>query len=107
MERPTLYPRTSGAGAEPGVNPREGAQYTQFRSDCLIDIIDFDADDVSIERVGNADFISMMKDGTADNDHPRAVRWINIAGIDWEVLSSMALRYRETSARNYDRNPSF
>ncbi|EKM84250.1 hypothetical protein AGABI1DRAFT_88987 [Agaricus bisporus var. burnettii JB137-S8] len=97
MERPTVCRHTHGAGAEPGVNPSEGAQYSQFRRDCLIDVIDFDADDVSIERFGNADFISMMKDETENSPdcggHPRAVRWINIAGIDWEVLSSMALRY--------------
>lgn len=45
-----------------------------------------------------------MKDETENSPdcggHPRAVRWINIAGIDWEVLSSMALRYRKAIAWN-------
>lgn len=103
-ELPVLHPYSSGAGAEPGVNPCRGssiAKYSHFKQECLIDIIDFDADDANIERLGNSDFINMMKNGYAkeiDGDpdhHPRAVRWINIAGIDWDVLSSMALRYRE------------
>lgn len=94
----------SRTGAEPGVNPRRDssiARYSHFKQECLIDVIDYDSDDASFERLGNADFINMMNDGYAkvargeSDPHPKAVRWINIAGIDWDVLSSMALRYRK------------
>lgn len=94
----------SRTGAEPGVNPRRDssiARYSHFKQECLIDVIDYDSDDASFERLGNADFINMMNDGYAKvphgepDPHPKAVRWINIAGIDWDVLSSMALRYRK------------
>lgn len=101
---PILEHRPSRPGAEPGVNPTEEssiAEYSHFRQECVIDVIDYDSDDATFERLGNADFIKLMKDGyrkesNGDLDyHPKAIRWINIGGIDWDVLSSMALRYRK------------
>jgi hypothetical protein len=103
--RPVVNRHPSGAGAEPGVNPRRDssvAKYCHYKQECLIDVIDYDAEDANIERFGNADFIRLMKSGygrgasNSELDHPpKAARWINIGGIDWDVLSSMALRYRE------------
>ncbi len=94
----------SRVGAEPGVNPHRDssiAKYSHFKQECLIDVIDYDTDDASLERFGNVDFINMMNDGYAKvsrgepDPHPKVVRWINIAGIDWDVLCSVALRYRK------------
>ncbi|KXN85741.1 Magnesium transport protein CorA [Leucoagaricus sp. SymC.cos] len=99
-----LHRRPSGASAEPGVNPLRDssiAKYSHYKQECLIDVIDYDVEDASIERLGNEDFINMMNRGYSKNpsdngpdQHPKAVRWINIGGIDWDVLSALAPRHR-------------
>ncbi|KAJ7694996.1 hypothetical protein B0H14DRAFT_3120256 [Mycena olivaceomarginata] len=62
--------RHSGIGSEPGINPRENDKYSHF---------------------------SEKSPGTNPdaNGAPakRSLRWINIAGISWDVLSALALRY--------------
>ncbi|KAF5311796.1 hypothetical protein D9619_002789 [Psilocybe cf. subviscida] len=101
------------AGAEPGVNPRSGksaAEYGHFKQNCVIDVIDYDCDDVIARRYDNEGFIALLAgeknrrgessddaDSGDDDDDvslpPRMVRWINIGGIDWDVLSNVALKY--------------
>lgn len=102
------------AGAEPGVNPRSGksaVEYGHFKQNCVIDVIDYDCDDVVARRYDNEGFIALLKgeksgggessdeaDATTSDDDsvslpPRMVRWINIGGIDWDVLSGVALKY--------------
>ncbi|KAH9486478.1 hypothetical protein JR316_0000543 [Psilocybe cubensis] len=89
-------------GAEPGVNPRSGdsiAEYSHFKQDCVIEVYDYDSEDVSFQRFTNAGLISFLKKREVDESRehgeipPRMVRWINIGGIDWSVLSAIALRY--------------
>ncbi|KAF9446278.1 hypothetical protein P691DRAFT_733595 [Macrolepiota fuliginosa MF-IS2] len=96
------HPRLSGAGAEPGVHPHQESsisKYSHFKQDCVVDVIDYNSDDVTVERLGNADFIKMINDSYAketnseSDHHPKAVRWINIGGLDWDILSSLTLRY--------------
>jgi hypothetical protein len=87
------------------VNPRSGtsiAEYSHFKQECVIDVVDYDADDVTFRRLSNAGLIELLK---AEEEHtteesdsatllpPRMVRWINITGIDWSVLSAVALTY--------------
>lgn len=91
-------------GAEPGVNPLSGrskAEYSHFKQDCVIDIIDYECDDIKFRRFSNEGLIKLMKESDP-RDHPddtqkplptRMVRWINIGGIDWAVLSAVAVRY--------------
>ncbi|KAF8167595.1 hypothetical protein B0H34DRAFT_23363 [Crassisporium funariophilum] len=91
------------AGAEPGVNPRSGtsiAEFSHFKQQCQIDVVDYDCDDASFERMSNADLILMLQKeelgigiGPDDDLPPRRVRWVNIGGIDWDVLSAVALKY--------------
>jgi len=90
------------AGAEPGVNPRSGlsvAEYSHFKQDCVIDVIDYDADDVNFQRLTNAGLLQLLNEPTPktrrgdDELPPRMVRWINIGGIDWGVLRALALKY--------------
>ncbi|CAA7265883.1 unnamed protein product [Cyclocybe aegerita] len=89
------------AGAEPGVNPRSGlsiAEYSHFKQDCVIDVIDYDSDEATFQRVTNAGLIQLLSEKKQDvfgDDGlpPRMVRWINIGGIDWSVLSAVALKY--------------
>ncbi|KAH6911137.1 hypothetical protein BKA70DRAFT_1099837 [Coprinopsis sp. MPI-PUGE-AT-0042] len=96
-------------GAEPGVNPRSGAsnqEYSHFKQSCVIDIIDYDSEEATFLRMGNDQFIHTMKElaasrtQSAEGSHgieqgspPFAVRWINIGGIDWNVLRAVALQY--------------
>ncbi|TFK24266.1 hypothetical protein FA15DRAFT_656030 [Coprinopsis marcescibilis] len=101
-------------GAEPGINPRSGtatAEYSHFKQSCVIDIIDYDSDEATFTRMGNDQFIHLMSqppslkspsevafgevDPTpmAGTRPPLCVRWINIGGIDWEVLKSIAMQY--------------
>lgn len=118
------------AGAEPGVNPRSGlarAEYGHFKERCVIDIIDYDAENVEFRRLSNEgmlDFLNGKKGRSGDDGHggksdgneggrtPEGVpgdkqslpanakvRWINIGGIDWEVLSLLAIRYSECCLR--------
>ncbi|KAF9486439.1 hypothetical protein BDN70DRAFT_869982 [Pholiota conissans] len=93
------------AGAEPGVNPLSGraiAAYSHFKQECVIDIIDYDCDDIQLRRFSNEGLISLMKEpgprgylNDAQKPLPtRMVRWISIGGIDWEVLSAIAVRYK-------------
>ena len=96
------------AGAEPGVNPRSGAaaaEFGHFKEECVIDVIDYDDQEVKVQQMGNADFVRFVAGpgnaspdvmrGSDDDVPPMGVRWINIAGIDWNVLSSVAMRYSE------------
>lgn len=94
------------AGAEPGVDPRSGAaiaEYGHFRQGCVIDVIDYDCDDVVFRRVSNAGLVEMLATHGGARAHglgddaasmpPRMVRWINIGGVDWSVLSALAVKY--------------
>jgi hypothetical protein len=99
-------------GAEPGVNPRSGAsiaEYSHFKQACVIDVVDYDADDATFRRVSNAGLIELLEDEkehtTEESDSatllpPRMVRWINITGIDWSVLSAVALKYSVSLPRH-------
>ena len=103
--------RETHAGAEPGVNPRSGAaiaQYSHFKEACIIDVIDYDDKEVTSTRMKNDEFVqflateqgSLQPDvakGSEDDLPPLSVRWINIEGIDWIVLSSVALRYSQSA----------
>ncbi|KAF9011183.1 hypothetical protein BDQ17DRAFT_1387629 [Cyathus striatus] len=102
-------------GAEPGINPRSQeaiAEYSHFKQECTIDIIDYDAEEAQFKRMNNKEFIQHMHDeplgamkGLGDGMEgsetdvddedwpPKVVRWINIGGIDWNVLSAVTLRY--------------
>jgi len=99
-------------GAEPGVNPRSGAsivEYSHFKQACVIDVVDYDADDATFRRVSNAGLIELLnveeEHTTEESDSatllpPRMVRWINISGFDWSVLSAVALKYSVSLPRH-------
>jgi len=75
------------------------AEYSHFKQDCVIDVIDYDADDVNFQRFTNAGLLQLLNEPTPktrrgdDELPPRMVRWINIGGIDWGVLRALALKY--------------
>lgn len=89
-------------GAEPGIDPRRpavDAAYRHIREDnCGIEIVDYSAVRSTARTMKNAEFINFMNTPTEDGLPPREpwvkVRWINIAGMDWEVIKAVSIRYR-------------
>jgi hypothetical protein len=83
------------------VNPLHSAsiaEYSHFIQACVIDVVDYDAQDAVFRRMRNDEFIGVMREQRStpsSNAPPRRVRWINIGGIDWGVLSTLALRYSQ------------
>jgi hypothetical protein len=88
---------TGGAGAEPGIDPRRSTareQYGHIRQHCVIEVTDYNSVKHSFGRMSNEQFIHMLMDEKASAREPWAkVRWINIAGVSWDVVSALALKY--------------
>ncbi|CAL1694881.1 unnamed protein product [Somion occarium] len=86
-----------GIGAEPGIDPRRSSAnltYGHIRQHCLIEIADYSAVRSSFGRMSNAEFIKLMADPRASAREPWVkVRWINIGGISWDVISAIAIKY--------------
>jgi hypothetical protein len=60
----------------------------------LIEVVDYSSVRSSFGRMSNKSFIEMMSHEDASAREPWVkVRWINIGGVDWGVLSALALRY--------------
>jgi hypothetical protein len=90
--------RHSGIGSEPGINPHENEKYSHFSEKCAIQVTDFSSEHVLLNTLSNAEFVEIMKHPAPNPDSngapaKRSLRWINIAGISWDVLSALALRY--------------
>ncbi|KJA28536.1 hypothetical protein HYPSUDRAFT_62186 [Hypholoma sublateritium FD-334 SS-4] len=85
------------AGAEPGINPLSGsaiAEYGHFQQECVIDVIDYDCDDVTFRQLTNEGLLGLLAEGGGTGALPtHMVRWINIGGVDWSVLSALAVKY--------------
>ncbi|EIW87267.1 hypothetical protein CONPUDRAFT_116452 [Coniophora puteana RWD-64-598 SS2] len=84
-------------GFEPGIDPRRhtaALAYGHVHAQCVIQCADYSALRASFGRMSNAEFVAMLSDDGACAREPWAkVRWINIWGISWDVLSALALRY--------------
>lgn len=84
-------------GAEPGVDPRRDSAYAAYghvRQKCVIDVIDYSSIRCSAGRMSNSGFISFLQNDQACALEPWVrVRWINIGGISWDVISALALKY--------------
>ena len=97
MHRTSTILRRGYIGAEPGVDPRRSTAYVTYghlRQKCVIDIVDYSPLRASSGRMTNAEFVSYLRDEKASYREPWArVRWINIGGISWDVISVLALKY--------------
>ncbi|KAJ6547185.1 hypothetical protein B0H19DRAFT_954439 [Mycena capillaripes] len=87
--------RHSGVGSEPGINPLEDDKYGHFRQQCAIQVTEFSSEHVLLSTMSNEEFVELMKQPPPPEDPntKRSLRWINIGGISWNVLSALALRY--------------
>ncbi|KAJ7043311.1 magnesium transporter [Mycena alexandri] len=97
----TTKRRHSGIGSEPGINPRDD-KYGHFTAKCTIHLTEYSSEHVSLSTLDNAEFVELMKlprekphdeRPSLEKDGKRTLRWINIGGISWDVLSALALRY--------------
>jgi len=88
---------TLGVGAEPGVDPRKSAafmQYGHIRAKCKIEVIDYSSVRSSFGKFENKGFLEYLGDPKASKrDSWVKVRWINVAGISWDVISALALKH--------------
>lgn len=93
----TILSRYGGAGAEPGVDPRRASaflHYGHIRENCIITLVDYSAVRSSFGRMSNQQFVSLLEDANAGAREPWVkVRWINVCGISWDVISALALKY--------------
>lgn len=100
LSRTTAIIRSGGLGAEPGVDPRRHSAFVAFgniRQKCIIDIIDYSAVRCSFGRMTNGEFVQLLRNREASAPEPWVkVRWINIGGISWDVISALALKYGNT-----------
>jgi len=104
LHRTSAIIRRGGLGAEPGVDPRRHSAFATFgniRQKCLIDIIDYSSLRCSSGRMTNGEFVEFLKNRNASAPEPWVkVRWINVGGISWDVISALALKYGNTCLQN-------
>lgn len=97
LHRTSAIIRRGGLGAEPGIDPRRHSAFATFgniRQKCLIDIIDYSSLRCSTGRMTNNEFVEFLKNREASAPEPWVkVRWINVGGISWDVISALALKY--------------
>ncbi|KIJ66521.1 hypothetical protein HYDPIDRAFT_86366 [Hydnomerulius pinastri MD-312] len=93
----TTLSRYGGAGAEPGVDPRRSSaflNYGHIKQNCVIELADYSTVRSSFGRMTNKEFVRLLNDKTAVKREPWVkVRWINVCGISWDVISALALHY--------------
>ncbi|KAI0779003.1 hypothetical protein BD413DRAFT_490249 [Trametes elegans] len=97
MRRTSSLMTRSGIGAEPGVDPRRASaflNYGHIRQQCVIEVNDYSTMRTSFGRMTNSEFIRLLADSNASRREPWVrVRWINVGGISWDVISALALKY--------------
>lgn len=97
MRKMSYMMARGGVGAEPGIDPRRDSAYINYghiKQKCLIEVADYSAVRSSFGRMTNNEFIKLLADERASAKEPWVkVRWINVGGISWDVISALALKY--------------
>ena len=97
MRRGSTAMISRGVGAEPGIDPRRESAfltYGHIRQKCLIEVVDYSSVRSSFGRMTNSEFIKLLADERASAKESWVkVRWINIGGISWDVVSALAIKY--------------
>lgn len=85
---------TSGSSA---FRSRFSAGFTKFeyvlRQNCEIEVIDYSSVRFNVLKMTNNEFVEMMDTGLNEREPWAKVRWINIGGISWDVMSALAIKY--------------
>lgn len=97
MRRGSVAISRGRVGAEPGIDPRRESAYLSYghiRQKCLIEVVDYSAVRSSFGRMTNSEFIRLLADPGASVKEPWVkVRWINVGGVSWDVISALAIKY--------------
>lgn len=97
MRRTSSMMVNRGIGAEPGIDPRRASaflNYGHIRQQCMIEVVDYSAVRSSFGKMTNREFVDYMGNTQASaRDAWVKVRWINIGGISWDVISALAMKY--------------
>jgi hypothetical protein len=94
------FSRAGIVGAEPGIDPRRESalfNYGHIKENCVIEIVDYSSlRGKSFGTMNNQRLIELLQDPTQSGREPWVkVRWINIGGISWDVLSAITIKYGE------------
>ena len=97
MRRASYHMVGNAIGAEPGVDVRRdtAAQlYGGVRARCMIEVVDYSPLRTTCATMGNAELVRWAEDDAKSRRPGWAkVRWINIAGISYDVITALALKY--------------
>jgi hypothetical protein len=97
----------SGVGAEPGVDVRRNSAYITYghiKQRCLIDLVDYSSVRSSSGRMTDREFVNYLNDPNASAREPWVkVRWINIGGLNWDVVRALAIKYGLFAFKIYRR----
>ncbi|TFY79352.1 hypothetical protein EWM64_g4661 [Hericium alpestre] len=97
MHRTSTMMARGNVGAEPGIDVRRSIAhltYGHIRQKCIIDLVDYSPVRASSGRMTNAEFVGYLQNAEASAREPWVrVRWINVGGISWDVVSALALTY--------------
>jgi len=85
-------------GTEPGADPRKSTTaeiYGHIQANCKIEISEYGPSRARFNTYNNKEFIEWVNkpSATAKREIWNKVRWINIAGVSYDVISALALRY--------------
>src|SRR6266568_1454135 len=56
-------------GAEPGVNPQSVlsfAKYGHFKQDCVVDVVEYDNDEVDVRQLSNEGLVRLLEEERVD-----------------------------------------
>ncbi|CAE6419321.1 unnamed protein product [Rhizoctonia solani] len=85
-------------GTEPGADPRKSTSaelYGSIKANCKIQICEYGPSKARFTDYDNKSFINWLNSNEASSKREiwNKVRWINIAGVSWDVISALALHY--------------
>nr|GAT54714.1 CorA-like protein [Mycena chlorophos] len=90
--------RQRSVGAEPGVDVLRGTADVQYggirEPNAVIEIADYSSLRSNVRQMSVNAFVNFMEDVDASEPEPWVkVRWINIGGLDWQIIKALAIRY--------------
>ncbi|KAL6307808.1 hypothetical protein BKA93DRAFT_877843 [Sparassis latifolia] len=97
MHRTSRMMSRGGIGAEPGVDPRRASarlRYGNVKQRCIVEVAEYSTMRSSFGRMSNRELIKYLADpGASRREAWVKVRWINVGGISYDVVSALALKY--------------
>ncbi|TFL06266.1 hypothetical protein BDV98DRAFT_499232 [Pterulicium gracile] len=98
MHRSTSVLINGDIGAEPGVDPRRNSaqlNYGHIHQECVVQVVDYSSVRCSVgRRMGNSEFLGMLNSPMGFQRDPWVkVRWINVGGVSWDLISALAIKY--------------